>query len=74
MLVKPTTTVTAASDPDDNIFLQCAAAAAAQYLVTGNQGHFPPGVWGKLRIVTARQFLGDIAKIQRGGPFAESIP
>ena len=36
--------VTTASDPDDNIFLECAAAAQADYLVTGNQGHFPAEV------------------------------
>jgi predicted nucleic acid-binding protein len=28
-------------DPDDNKFLECADAARADYLVTGNQGHFP---------------------------------
>jgi uncharacterized protein len=31
----------ATSDPDDNIFLECADAARADYLVTGNQKHFP---------------------------------
>jgi len=71
LLVTPTTPVTAASDPDDNIFLECAAAAKAQYLVTGNQGHFPPEVWEQTRIVTARQFLGDIADMQRTDPPAE---
>ena len=64
LLVTPTTKVTDASDPDDNIFLECAAAAEAEYLVTGNQGHFPAEVWRKVRIVTARQFLGDIADMQ----------
>jgi predicted nucleic acid-binding protein len=29
------------SDPDDNMFLECADAARADYLVTGNPKHFP---------------------------------
>ena len=29
------------SDPSDNIFLECADGARADYLVTGNQHHFP---------------------------------
>jgi hypothetical protein len=32
--------VSACSDADDNIFLECAQAAAAQYLVTGNVKDF----------------------------------
>jgi len=43
-------------DPDDDIFLECAEAAGADYLVTGNRKHFPAG-WGRLNIVTAREFL-----------------
>jgi hypothetical protein len=33
--------VTAALDPDDNIFLECAETAEANFLVTGNIRHFP---------------------------------
>lgn len=40
-LVAPSRTVTAANDPDDNVFLECAEAARANYLVTGNLRHFP---------------------------------
>jgi putative PIN family toxin of toxin-antitoxin system len=29
------------TDPDDNKFLECADAAGADYLVTGNQRHYP---------------------------------
>jgi putative PIN family toxin of toxin-antitoxin system len=54
--VKPTEKVQACSDPDDNIFLECAQAADAQYLVTGNAKHFP-AAWASTQIVTARQFL-----------------
>jgi predicted nucleic acid-binding protein len=38
-------------------FLECAEAAAADYLITGNQRHFPAASWGHLKIVTAREFL-----------------
>jgi uncharacterized protein len=55
--VKPTGKVSACDDPDDDIFLECAEAAAADYLVTGNQRHFPAAGWGRLKIVTAREFL-----------------
>ncbi len=54
--VKPIEKVYACSDPDDDVFLECAGAADANYLVTGNVKHFP-NIWGKTRIVTARQFL-----------------
>lgn len=55
--------VEACSDPDDNIFLECAQAAKADYLITGNQRDFP-NVWAGTRIVTAREFLNAIAYIQ----------
>lgn len=54
--VKPVKNVHACSDPDDNMFLECAQVAAADYLVTGNAKHFP-AAWGGTQIVTARQFL-----------------
>ena len=57
--VKSTQPVHACSDPDDDIFLDCAQAADANYLVTGNKKHFPP-VWRNTRIVTPREFLDDL--------------
>jgi hypothetical protein len=54
--VRPAETIRACSDPDDDIFIECAAAAQADYLVTGNLRHFPSS-WMKTRIVTARFFL-----------------
>ena len=54
--VKPTEKVYACSDPDDDIFLECAQAAAAHFLVTGNARDFP-AAWFSTRIVTAREFL-----------------
>jgi len=54
--VKPIEKVHACSDPDDDIFLECAQIAAAHYLVTGNVKDFPDA-WANTQIVTARQFL-----------------
>jgi uncharacterized protein len=54
--VKPTERVRACSDPGDDIFLECAQAANAQYLVTGNTKDFP-SLWGRVQIVTARALL-----------------
>jgi putative PIN family toxin of toxin-antitoxin system len=44
------------SDPDDNIFLECALEARADYVVTGNVRHFPSH-FQDIRIVKPRQFL-----------------
>jgi putative PIN family toxin of toxin-antitoxin system len=44
------------SDPDDNIFLECADAAGADYLVTGNRRHFP-AFWKKTKVITSREFI-----------------
>jgi putative PIN family toxin of toxin-antitoxin system len=48
------------SDPDDNIFIECADAAGADYLVTGNQRHFPK-FWKKTKIITSREFVALVA-------------
>jgi putative PIN family toxin of toxin-antitoxin system len=44
------------SDPDDNMFVECADAARADYLVTGNQKHFPR-FWKKTKIITTPEFI-----------------
>ena len=49
-----------AVDPDDDKFLECADAARADYLVTGNQRHFP-GFWKKTKLITSREFIGIVA-------------
>lgn len=54
--VKPHLRVDACSDPGDNIFLECALAAEADFLVTGNQRHFPPR-WKKTRVISARELI-----------------
>ena len=39
--VRPAAEVRVCSDPDDDVFQECAQAAQAEYLVTGNIRHFP---------------------------------
>ena len=56
--VKPSQRIRACSDPDDDISLECAQAAKAHFLVTGNLKHFPSS-WADTKIVTARQ-LADV--------------
>jgi putative PIN family toxin of toxin-antitoxin system len=56
LLVKPKGTVTIIEDEPDNRLLECARAADADYLVTGNTKHFPPRFEGT-RIVTPKQFI-----------------
>jgi putative PIN family toxin of toxin-antitoxin system len=55
-LVDPTTRLKVCSDPDDNHVLECAVAAHANYLVTGNIKHFPAAYEG-VRAVTARWII-----------------
>ena len=55
-LVTPTQKIQAARDPDDNMFLECADAARADYLITGNQRHFPR-FWKQTKVITAREFI-----------------
>jgi putative PIN family toxin of toxin-antitoxin system len=58
--VAPTRSLEVTSDPDDNIFVECADAARADYLVTGNQKHFPK-FWKKTKIITPREFISLVA-------------
>lgn len=59
-LVVPSRRLEVSSDPDDNRFLECADAARADYLVTGNLRHFPK-FWKKTKIITPREFIGLVA-------------
>ena len=54
--VVPSSRISACSDPDDNIFLECADAAAADYLVTGNKKHFP-AYWKQTKVVNCRELM-----------------
>ena len=57
--IRPTETVHGCQDPDDDIFLECAQAAQAHYLVTGNLKHFPAS-WADTMVVTPRWFLDQL--------------
>jgi putative PIN family toxin of toxin-antitoxin system len=54
--VAPSHSLRVTSDPDDNKFLECADAARADYLVTGNRRHFPE-FWKRTKIITSREFI-----------------
>jgi putative PIN family toxin of toxin-antitoxin system len=55
-LVRPSRRLQVTADPDDNIFVECADAARADYLVTGNVRHFPK-FWKKTKIITSRELV-----------------
>jgi len=59
-LVVPARQLQVAADPGDNVFLECADAARADYLITGNVRHFPR-YWKRTKIITSREFLGVVA-------------
>ncbi len=55
-IVKPIHALAVCTDEDDNRFLECTEAAAADYLVTGNLRHFPKQ-HEKTRVLNARSFI-----------------
>lgn len=55
-LVTPSRRIDVTGDPDDNIFIECADAARADFLVTGNRKHFP-AYWKNTKIVSPREFV-----------------
>jgi putative PIN family toxin of toxin-antitoxin system len=59
-IVRPRKKLSAARDPDDNRFLECAHAARAHFLVTGNSRHFPKA-WRQTLVLTARELVEWIA-------------
>ena len=56
LLLTPIHRLALSPDESDNRFLECAEAAAAEFLVTGNKRHFPAR-HGQTKIVNAREFL-----------------
>ena len=55
-MVAPSRRLDVTRDPDDNIFVECAESARADYLITGNRKHFP-AFWKNTKIITAREFI-----------------
>jgi putative PIN family toxin of toxin-antitoxin system len=58
--VTPTRRLEVTHDPEDNIVLECADIAGADYLITGNQKHFPR-FWKKTKVITSREFISLVA-------------
>lgn len=54
--VRPMRELDITRDPADNRFLECADAAKADYLVTGNKRHYPKQ-WRQTLVVSARELL-----------------
>lgn len=59
--VRPTQRITMASDEPDNRFLECAQAARADYLVTGNKRHFPFPTFEGTKIASPADFARIVA-------------
>ena len=58
--VDPTHDDTVLPDPDDAMFLRCARAAGAAYIVTGNKRHVPADACGAIRVVSAGELIDRI--------------
>lgn len=59
---EPSGTLALSPDESDNRFLECAEAASAEFLITGNKRHFPAS-HGQTKIVNAREFLEAFAPL-----------
>jgi putative PIN family toxin of toxin-antitoxin system len=59
-IVTPSRRLTVTTDSDDNKFIECADAARADYLITGNQRHFPM-FWKRTKVISSRDFIGIVA-------------
>ncbi|MGH9639364.1 MAG: PIN domain-containing protein, partial [Bryobacteraceae bacterium] len=55
-VVAPIRRLAISADDEDNRILECAEAAQADFLVTGNARHFPASL-DNTRIINARNFL-----------------
>jgi putative PIN family toxin of toxin-antitoxin system len=55
-MVSPSRALEVTGDPDDNIFVECAEACRADFLITGNLKHFP-AFWKSTKIITSREFV-----------------
>jgi uncharacterized protein len=58
-LVETTTPLDVSPDDDDNRFLECAEAAKAAWLITGNLRHYP-ACRGVTQVVNSRTFLARV--------------
>jgi len=61
-LIAPSGTLAVSPDESHNRFLECAEAAGADFLVTGNRRHFP-AVWKTTRIVSPREPIESVFNV-----------
>jgi len=61
-LFEPQDAAAASPDPADTKFLQCAQAADAEFIITGNKRDFPHSSYGSTRVVSAGELLDRIAR------------
>jgi putative PIN family toxin of toxin-antitoxin system len=54
-------TTTVCRDPKDNMFLECASLAKADYLVAGDKDLLIPGSYANTRIITPLEYVDLIA-------------
>ena len=59
--VQPDPSAPASPDPNDTMFLQCAFAAQADVIVTGNRRDFPDSPYGEIHVLTISEFLQRLA-------------
>jgi putative PIN family toxin of toxin-antitoxin system len=62
VMVTPKQKVTVSRDEPNNRFLECAQGAHANYLVTSNTRHFPPGEFHGTQIVIPATFARLVAE------------
>jgi uncharacterized protein len=55
-LISPSLSLNVTSDPKDNIFIECADSGRADFLITGNQRHFPK-FWKRTKVISSREFI-----------------
>lgn len=60
--IQPSDRVNIARDSDDNRILECALAAQAHYLISGDDDLLSLKKYGRIEIVTPAQFLARLAK------------
>lgn len=65
LLAEPGDRIEDCTDPDDNRVLECAVAARAQYLVTGDRALLRLTPFRGCRILSAAQFLAERHWLQR---------
>jgi len=57
LMVRLTNTVNVCRDPKDNMFLECAALAKADFLVAGDKDLLVLGSYGSTRIITPLEYV-----------------